>query len=850
MPTQTVIARATLQAGAPSTLGPEPLTFGVPLPVGRVLDVTRLAACAGHALPTAARALEHWPDGSVRWALLDVLADVPSSGLALEIRDDVAPPDGPAPIDLTVTGRSAIIRGGTVEAAFDLDDPRLLTACSVGGRAVLGCRSPVVHLVDEAERPLAVTFTSIEVEHHTALRAVVQADGHATTSKGGRIDVRLRCSFVAGWPVLGVELGLLNPQRAEHRGGFWELGDRGSVHLRGAAVVCAAPSVVTGGEVSFERGQAPRPFAAPLAVVQHASGGEQWNSRVHVNSAGVVALAARGYETRVDGVAASGLRANPTITCRHADGGVAVTSRLFWEVFPKAIEIDGDGSIHIWSLPVASGLHEIQGGERCDFEAWLSFGAPAAIPAWCQLPSTVLPVADGVSMAEHLPALQAIDPGAGGTYDTLVSAAVDGDDTLLVKRERIDEYGWRHFGDLYADHENGPDPERRLVSHYNNQYDAVLGLTLQAVRRGDHRWWRQAMDLARHVTRTDIYWTTEDRAAFNGGLFWHTAHYTDAGTSTHRTYPRDAGLPGGGPSVEHCYSHGLLLHHMLTGDPLSRLAVIRLGEWVLGMDDGRRSRWPLPWLSAAPTGGASATVSEDYHGPGRGAANAILALLNASRLTTDRRFADKAEELVRRVISPRDDVPARRLLDVEPRWSYTVLLQTLGRYLWLHEARGRDERWEYARASLLHYASWMADHERCYLDAPAALEFPTETWAAQDIRKSEVFDLAALHATSAEARSRYLERAAYFHRRALDTLAASPTRTRTRPLVLLMLYGFARSWFETHTSASPLHPPLRHEWPPPRAFEPQKAIVRRRMARLAAVGAGGLLLLLLIRLLS
>jgi hypothetical protein len=39
----------------------------------------------------------------------------------------------------------------------------------------------------------------------------------------------------------------------------------------------------------------------------------------------------------------------------------------------------------------------------------------------------------------------------------LVAAAIEGDDTVEHKRERIDEYGWRNFGDLYADHENGGD---------------------------------------------------------------------------------------------------------------------------------------------------------------------------------------------------------------------------------------------------------------------------------------------------------------------------------------------------------------------------------------------------------
>ena len=53
---------------------------------------------------------------------------------------------------------------------------------------------------------------------------------------------------------------------------------------------------------------------------------------------------------------------------------------------------------------------------------------------------------------------------------------MDGPNSFFSRREIIDEYGWRHYGEVYADHENayysGVKP---LVSHYNNQYDLVAG---------------------------------------------------------------------------------------------------------------------------------------------------------------------------------------------------------------------------------------------------------------------------------------------------------------------------------------------------------------------------------------
>ena len=228
-----------------------------------------------------------------------------------------------------------------------------------------------------------------------------------------------------------------------------------------------------------------------------------------------------------------------------------------------------------------------------------------------------------------------------------VSSAIAGDASFERKRELIDEYGWRNFGDIYADHENAfsgqPTP---IISHYNNQYDAINGFAIQFMRSGDARWWRQMRELTAHVADIDIYHTDRDKAAYNHGLFWHTSHYVPAGTCSHRSYPRQPGVSGGGPANEHAYAAGLRLHWLLTGDPVSRAAAIELANWVLDMDDGRKTIFR--WLTRSDTGLASATQSPDFHGPGRGAGHAILVLLDGHRLTGLRRFLSKAEQLIRR----------------------------------------------------------------------------------------------------------------------------------------------------------------------------------------------------------
>ena len=130
------------------------------------------------------------------------------------------------------------------------------------------------------------------------------------------------------------------------------------------------------------------------------------------------------------------------------------------------------------------------------------------------------------------------------------------------------------------------------------------------------------------------------------------------------------------------------------------------------------------------------------------------------------------------------------LLDAERRWSYTVFLQVLARYLDYRIELGLiDSHYAYGRAALLHYARWMVDHEYPYLEKPAILEYPTETWAAQDMRKCDVFLFAAGHACGDD-RRRFLEGAARFFEYSVSTLHELPTRTLARPLVLMLTNGY------------------------------------------------------------
>ena len=167
----------------------------------------------------------------------------------------------------------------------------------------------------------------------------------------------------------------------------------------------------------------------------------------------------------------------------------------------------------------------------------------------------------------------------------------------------------------------------------------------------------------------------------------------------------------------------------------------------------------------------------------------------------------KAEELIRRSIHPKDDIERRNLADVEHRWSYTVFLQTLGKYLDLKvEYHQIDFMYAYARASLLHYAGWMLAHEVPYSSVLDKVEIPTETWPAQDIRRGSVFHFAAKYSDEAS-RGVFIDCAQFFFDRCVRDLLEFKTCILTRPVVLLMTNGYVHVY---HVS-NPLEAAARYD---------------------------------------
>lgn len=828
----------------------EPVRVGLPLPRGLVSDGQSLGVYGPDASPLLCqcRALAHWPDGSVKWALLDALVAIGANEqVALTVKrrpsDKAAAADGFDGGRLQVTEEARCIRVDTGAARFSVasDVFAPLQSVVINSVDVLAAAGSQLRLraVDGAD--YVPVIDAARVEESGPVRVALRLEG-GFARDGRRIPLRFlsRILFHADSTRVRMEIRIRNPQAARHPGGLWDLGDAGSLSFSDLSLRFFPRSGIKDLRWYAEHPrQSQRSQERYFTLYQDSSGGENWDSPNHVDGSGRLTVAFPGYRVSAGPSQAgvpigAGRRASPGLQTNADTGWIAIGIEDFWQNFPKALRVaDGVLSVGLFPSECDRGF-ELQGGEQKRHVVLLDFGTAAtdsAIPAM-QAPLTAQIDPVWIERSQAIAGFVAEAPADMKRYFDYVGAVVEGPNSFFAKREVIDEYGWRNYGDVYADHEavrhRGSKP---LVAHYNNQYDFVYASLVHHLRTGDVRWRRLMEDAARHTIDIDIYHTDADRPAYNRGLFWHTDHYMDAATCTHRTYSRRnaVGAYGGGPSNEHNYTTGLLHYYYLTGDPEAAAAVRELADWVKGMDDGALTL--LAFLDDGPTGAASQTASTDYHKPGRGAGNSINALLDAHALTGERAYFAKAEELIRRCIHPRDEIAALKLDEPEYRWSYLVFLQVLGKYLDVKAEWGEhDYGFYYAQASLLHYADWMAHHEVPYRDVLHKVLIPTETWPAQDIRKCHVFHLAAQHAP-AESRARYREKAKFFFERCLDDVLSFETAFVTRPLVILSAFGYFHAYFQKYPESGNDPFPPRYDFGQPEEFLPQRKRIKRVVAR-------------------
>ena len=599
---------------------------------------------------------------------------------------------------------------------------------------------------------------------------------------------------------INIEARIHNPNAAAHLGGKWDLGDRNSVIIDDFSVIfeCKGTHNALLLAESESCDQAELIEAQSFTLSQFSSGGDHWQSPIHWNEHRKSTVEKHGYEfLSNDGEFKTGLRAEPSLHIRFKDAFIQISVDGFWQNFPTSLSVKGDTSK--WKL--LSTNTELQGGESKTWRLKCRTGNIGTIEGNTNLldPKLAPEVKynlDYINKCEVFPHIALSTKPSN--LSTFINLGIEGKHNFFNKREKNDVYGWRNYGELDADHEAVNAPEKTyFISHYNNQYDPLMGMTLQYLHSANPKWLELIHPLNQHIQDIDIYDTTEDKAEYNGGLMWHTDHYLSAETSTHRSNSKyheaayEGFLGGGGPGGQHCYTTGLALQYRLFGDESAKAKVIQLCNWIRCFYNGSGSIAERTFRLLTMDIKQNVLTNIGIKAPGykypldRGTGNYLTALLDCFDVTENVELLKEMGQLVRSTFHPNENIEMRDLKNIEKSWFYTVYLQAVVKYLLLKETRDLiDEDYWYARHALMHYGEWMLNNESYYLSNADQLEFPNDTWCAQDTRKMNLF--CYFYYFSSEEKNAYLHKANEYYAYIVKHMESSNEAHFARILALLM----------------------------------------------------------------
>jgi len=556
-----------------------PVTSGVPLIQG-VLDDDKAAALFdpdGRQMPLQTEVLARWPDGSIRWLLLDFQIDLAAQEkqtLVLRYGPDVRRAAVEAPVQvIEEADGTMVLQPGPVRLEYGAKDDApyffpqgRATLIDSAGEGVLArrltynCASDGIILRAGQKARFKPEIEEMAIEQAGPVRACIRFSGSHRGLDGSKMFRYVaRVHAWRGQPCVRVYYTLVNDHQDAVMASFDRLGV--SFHVR-----------TSGDRWCILDGE----FGAEGRLFQV----DESRYLREDKPAG----------RRVLGWAAAGTE----------QGGMAVGLREFWQNWPKAVGAK-PGFVRLDLFPeLPTGLYDgkpleeesklyyylrrqqytLKVGAAKTHELWIRYlaGKPDADKlreffraAEDPLLATCKPAYTSTTKAasEFPPA----DPKKYAGYDDALEHALNGH---LERRDRAREYGMLNYGDWYGE---------RGVNWGNLEYDLAHGLFLQYLRTGDRRWFLRAEQAARHHIDVDVVHATNPLLRNPWGPpprvgdVWlhcvgHTGgYYDDAPLPVSRTYQM-----GHSTNFGHVWVSGDLDYYHLTGDRRARDVAIEIAD--------------------------------------------------------------------------------------------------------------------------------------------------------------------------------------------------------------------------------------------------------------------------------
>jgi hypothetical protein len=378
--------------------GPEVLVSGgVPLLPGQVKDLGKLALVDEKGQPVLSqfRDLARWwrQDGSLRWVLVDFKAAFTPFGVRRFTLTDAGNAPGPSPLKVTATDDAIVITTGTAQFTlnrkkFNLFDRVRLDA---NGDGQYADDEEVVSPNADLGTVVTDTFgtkyyssegtTEVKVEEAGPVRVCVLARGTHKARGGegyslGMYGFEVRLHFIAGQNLVKLDALITNNGPKPN----------GSPTFEDFSLVSKL-NLAGKGQRWKMYGVAPVEGSLPpgesCVLYQDSCGSENW--RINPGLSGDVrdVSSFRGYrilsrtkdgeKTLFAGDQARGLAQFGDDRC-----GVVVCPNYFWQLFPKAVEVGGDGTLRVAVFPAEyKAVHWVEDASAAGQVIWLNFYATA-----------------------------------------------------------------------------------------------------------------------------------------------------------------------------------------------------------------------------------------------------------------------------------------------------------------------------------------------------------------------------------------------------------------------------------------------------------------------------------------
>jgi len=548
-----------------------PITSGVPFPAAAVRDPAQLTLRdeADHPVAVQARTLSRWPDGSVRWALLDWQSDLPGHGT----RHFTVTPGATAGVHggVTVNDRPDRIEVDTGRLQFTVPKKHFAVMENVRLDGQPFPAGPVTTFMNVAgTRSAPGAPLAAAVAEAGPLRARIELRGHYSAAFDYviRLDAFARHSFVR-----------LFHSFEQHTGEAYT-----SVRQIGV--------------------QIPVPLSGTATYSAGLQGGRPLSGRV--GTAGLSLIQEDNETIQIGGRRQRG-KAAGWMDVRQATHGLAVLGRFFWQEYPQSLQLTLAGlTYNLWA-PEA-GDAKVGMGAAKTHELVLYFHGPSAPPA-AVLNALRAPVsvrldpqwvaASGAlrNAAAPSPATAAFLAQMGAAFRRYTASADTErwDDSGQVRcptpghgteRPRRGFYGMFNWGDWnfpgYHDTTKGCDAWGNL------EYDMTQVLALAYAATGEPAYHEQMVAAARHFMDVDRIYYQRDHPNWIG--------------MNHPKNPLHFAFELGGVDLGHTWTEGLLSYYAFTGDERGLDAARGIADYLVhrlryGIARGNPRQWGWPQIA-------------------------------------------------------------------------------------------------------------------------------------------------------------------------------------------------------------------------------------------------------------